>query len=294
MGIDLTASFESQFKKFLNEMEKEKVSEKPNLFLIIVANTLDPIIGHGCELDIKLVNDTISKIANFVSFNIIELVIKGKDYNNKNVSTTLDKLKPTANDIVIFYYTGHGFAYDEDKKVRYPQIDLQSIPATNNKTDIHKATLNLKEIFKQVKNKGARLNLVIGDCCNDEIDFTRNFGNRVKKIRRMKEPKQELNKKVCEELFCNTRTSILVASAKKGQLSIVDPGIGSIFTMKFTENLKRIIHTPLERDETLPWDTILKKTSISTYRLSKKFDKGDGTPGNQKAFFEITSKTFDY
>lgn len=287
-------SFARQRKNFLSQMGTVEKKGKMKLILIIVANTGDPVIGKGCALDIKTVQSIFVQLAHFMKFNLVQLIIEGRAYNKKNVLNSLGALIPGNDDIVVFYYTGHGFSFEKEKKIRPPQLDLQSIPATNKIAAIHKATKNLNEIFEIIKTKEARLNIVIGDCCNDEINFTRKFRKKDLKIRLMKEPRVEINYKTCKALFCYPKASILVAAADKGQLSIVDDGIGSIFTLKFTDNLKKLMHTPLVNKKELPWAKLLEKTKTNTFRLSKKFDIGNGAPGNQQAFYEIEKEGFVY
>ena len=35
---------------------------------------------------------------------------------------------PDNNDVVVFYYSGHGFSYEKDAAKRYPQVDLRTHP----------------------------------------------------------------------------------------------------------------------------------------------------------------------
>ncbi len=283
-------SYEVQKELYLKQMSTADDPPKTKLILIIVANTLDPFIGKAASLDIITVRETIHKIAKHIAFDLVELVIEGKDYNNENVIHAVNSLNPDSDDIVIFYYTGHGFSYENESKIKYPQIDLRKMPAAFNITDVNNTTKNLNDIYEIIKTKSARLNLVIGDCCNNEIDFERRLGSKVKKtyIRKVRELK--INKKICNELFCKPKSSILIASATKGQLSIMDERIGSIFTLKFTENLNKTIHAPLNSDSVFPWNKLLRQTKTSTFRLSKTFDIGGGVPGNQQAFYEIYSE----
>jgi hypothetical protein len=283
-------SFEKQKKFFVRQMAKVEKKGETKLILIIVANTLDPVIGKGCSLDIKTVTSTIYELARKMEFNLLELVIEGLNYNNENVVSAVESLKPDSDDIVIFYYTGHGFRFDKENNLLPPQLDLQSSPATNKIADIHRTTKNLNEIFEIIKNKGARLNLVIADCCNDEINFTRTFNKKDKKAAAAEEQQDELHKDTLREMFCVPTSSILVAAADKGLLSIVDDGVGSIFTLKFAQHLRKKLSSPLSDKNELHWDKLLEKIKEDTFIYSKEFDLPDGSPGNQMAFFTIESK----
>lgn len=294
MKVITDNNYEEQKEHYLKAMATVDKTGETKLILIIVANTLDSKIGKGCVLDIENVQSTIRRISKYIDFKLVELVIEGKNYNDANVLSALNALNPDADDIVIFYYTGHGFRFENEGKIEYPQIDLRKMPAEFDIAEVNKTTKNLNDIYDIIKTKGARLNLVIGDCCNDEINFVRSFGKRNKKTRKRRESKSEVNKEVCKALFCTSKSSILIASAKKGQLSIVDDGVGSIFTLKFIETLNKFIHAPLTVENEFPWEKVLEKTKVNTFRLSKTFDIGNGKPGNQQAFFEIHSEEFTY
>jgi hypothetical protein len=284
--------FTSQKKEFLSQVRKAKRDGKTQMFLVIVANTADPVIGAGCKLDIETVHSLFDMISTEMDFKLLELVIQGTDYSKDNVLDVLENMTPGADDIVIFYYTGHGFRFDNEQAIRTPQLDLRSAPATSKIDELHLPTKNLQEILAVIKTKGARLNIVIGDCCNADINFTRSFRNDDLQLDLMGKPTVNMNKKMAEDLFCFPKSSMLVASADEGQLSIVDEGVGSIFTIKFADNLKRILHSTEIEDTGLPWDALLKKTVDGTLKLSKTFDIGNGKPGNQKAFYIIDKTEF--
>lgn len=90
-------------------------------------------------------------------------VIAGTKYNKKNVELAIKNLKPVPDkDIVVFYYTGHGFRKPTERKKisQFPFLDLRS------KTDSNymaQSRLNIeKDIFNKIVSKGARFNLVLG------------------------------------------------------------------------------------------------------------------------------------
>jgi len=281
------AGFLTQKKNFLSQMGTGKKKGKTKLILLIVANTLDPAIGEGCALDINTIRTIFGEMADHMDFNLVELVIAGLNYTNKNILNSVDALKPGKDDIVIFYYSGHGFSFEKEKDVRSPQLDLQSFPATNKIAAIEATTKNLNDIYEIIKSRGARLNIVFGDCCNDRINFNRRFIKKDTRPRKKERRKGEINKETCKVMFCDLKSSILIAAADKDVLAIVDEDKGSIYTLNFSETLRKIIEAPLKANNELPWNDLLKKTKTKTLRLSKTFDLPDGSPGNQRSFFII-------
>jgi len=200
MASKLRDSFNLKKKNFTDRIIKLEQEPSTKLFLLIVANTIDPEIGKGCRQDIKSIRQMFKKLSHHMKFDFLELVVMGTDYSKKNVLEAIDILKPGSNDIVVFYYTGHGFSYRKDKDKKFPQVDLRSHPASNKIAAINENTHNLAELFQSVKSKGARLNIVIGDCCNNTIKFKRNFKVCDENIRSMKRPKLVNNKKTFETI----------------------------------------------------------------------------------------------
>lgn len=279
-------------KEFVEEMQEDPEHIQTKLILVIVANTNDPKIGKGCEVDINTIHHMFEDLSNQMNFNFIDLVIKGNDYGKENVLKTIDTIEPGPNDIVVFYYSGHGFSYEKDKNVVYPQVDLRTDPNNTEKDFIDHNTENLSDIFIRVKGRGARLNIVIGDCCNTSIEYPRTFKGGSEKERKAIPPPKEVDKKLAEALFCDLTASILVGAAERGQYAISDDEIGSIFTHNLANHLKVILdkHTEQAVFEGVPWEKILNDTKEKTLALSKTYDIGDGTPGKQDAIIEIESR----
>jgi len=286
------SSLHEQKQDFIKEMHADPTHIQTKLILVIVANTNDPKIGKGCQVDIKTIHTMFEDLSKQMNFNFIDLVIKGADYGKENVLKTIDTLDPGPNDIVVFYYSGHGFSYEKDKAVIYPQIDLRTDPANTEKDVIEANTENLSDIFIRVKDRGARLNIVIGDCCNTSIEYPRMFKGGDEKERKAISPTVEVDKKMAEALFCDLTASILVGAAEKGQYAISDDILGSIFTHNFANHLKILLNTSLEKAvfDGVPWKKLLNDTKAKTLALSKTYDIGDGKPGHQEAIIEIESR----
>jgi len=283
-------AFAFQKKKFADKMNQVEKTATTKLILVVAANTIDPEIGKGCREDIKSIRHMFEKLSKLMKFNFFELVVAEADYSRKNILDAIELLTPGGNDIVVFYYSGHGFSYEEDAEKRFPQVDMRSHPASNEIEAIRENTQNLMDLFELVKNRGARLNIVIGDCCNSLIKFKRDFKGGDDRIRLAERPPVIINKQTCETLFCDYTASILVAAADKGEYAISDEQIGSIFTFNFTNNLKILMSKSVDPKNGLPWSELLKETQEKTYELSKTYDIGDGKPGDQKAIFDIRFK----
>lgn len=194
-------SFTKKRNAFIKKMSQQEEVARTKFILLIASNTLDPTIGKGCKADIKSVSSMFQRLSKEMNFNFIELQIGGKDYSKENILDSIHALTPGANDIVLFYYSGHGFSYADDETKQFPQVDLRSHPSSENIEVINANTENLADLFQLIKSRGARLNIVIGDCCNSIIDFKRSF-RRVSKAFR-KEKKNPLSLIKLPAKFCS-------------------------------------------------------------------------------------------
>jgi hypothetical protein len=282
--------FPAQKKLFTEQLKTTGSKKDVKMIMVITGNTRDPKIGPDCLIDMNAISDDFSKLAIEMKIDYVELALGADAYNKENMLAAIDAIEPGENDIVIFYYSGHGFTFENEEKIRFPQLDLQSQPATIDKEVINKSTQNLSEIFERVKKRGARLNIVIGDCCNSDINFERIFIKNfdISVLRSVKGP---LNKEMSKRLFLEPSASVLVASAAKGQVSIINQGRGSIFTSNFLDNLDKMIHGTALKPGSSAWKKLLEQTTEETYHESTLFDIGaeKPEPGNQKAIYEIES-----
>ena len=142
-------------------------TNKPStLHLVLIANTLDPTIGTGCSTDETNLKNEFRQIANALGVSFREYIIDGSAFSKENVVSALNSVVPGSNDIVMFIYRGHGFRW-KDQTDDWPRMDLRP---SSYAAITENSSMNLSEVYSTLKNKGARLNVILGDCCNSEIN----------------------------------------------------------------------------------------------------------------------------
>lgn len=250
--------------------------KKIKMHLLIVADTLDKKLGKAIILDVNKVMETFAGISKFLGIRFLPVIVQGKNYGKAGVQAALAKLKTVVSpeDIVIFYYSGHGFRIPE-KPGKYPNLKLKNVitPRPSNfrierdsliwvkkERDVNiSSTMNLEEIFKTIRKMGARFNLVIGDCCNDDI-FSVNIEGR--KPANTKGSGIEWDEANLRSLFLNkTPLSVIATAAKEGQRATATKNFGSFFT----EFLKRSLESHSSRTRAnVSWDLVLTQAKIKT------------------------------
>jgi len=243
-------------------------SAKINLYLINVANTRDPSIGKSCEVDLKRTEAEFSDVCDFLGFNFIYKEITGTDFGKYNVEQAVANIAPSSNDVVVFVYSGHGFSYNDDPDHKYPQLDLRRTRGD----DIHSYTLNIADIYNKIKAKNARLNLVLSDCCNSEAGINRTLG-----INFALTQKSTIgwNWSSCASLFLNTKASIIVSAAKKGEAALCNSDIGGYFTYSFFLAMEKKFSKGYFG--TITWDSLISDAENSTSDLAVRNQCENGT-----------------
>ncbi len=250
---------------FVNLFEEATVrnltlqEKNTQLFLIIVANTEDISIGSTCAVDKDATYKTFNTLAEFLGIQFVPKVIYGKEFSKVNVDNAISSIKPNPNDIVIFYYSGHGFSNAKDS-YRFPYLDLRdkvSQPFGG------AYALNIEDIYKRIKLKGARLNLVFSDCCNSDPSLSNVTTGDIATTRHSS---LGWNIENCRALFMNNQPlSVLMTAASKGELSAGN-STGGIFTFNFRESLEKSFG-PFYNN--VSWDTLLKTAQIQTINKAK-------------------------
>ncbi len=175
-----------------------------------------------------------------------------------NCKAAVRNLRVDPEDIIVFYYIGHGGRPNTDveymKQHPYPQMcmQLEKFPESQ--------FIPLEWVYKELSSKGARLSVTIGMCCNSLSNisiksgpaFTPNYGatymsdNKIARI---------------QDLFLGVKGSVIATSASPTQTSgCFESDFGVVDA--YTTVLCDIFETQLkEIDGTLTWDVLLGSIS---------------------------------
>ena len=232
------------------------------LHLIVVANTNESSIGSTCAIDKDATKKLFSSVAEFMGIQYDEQIIFGNDFTKDNVDKAMYSLNPGPDDIVVFYYSGHGFSYNNDNNL-FPYIDLRDKEFQHYGPPY---TYNIEDIFNRIKQKGARFNLVISDCCNTDPTLNNVTSSPMPSTRGSSIGWSMEN---CRDLFLNPkRMSILMTAASKGQLSAGNGSDGGFFTFQLRQSLEKSFDLNLKE---VSWDNILQTAQKQT------IDRGGAT-----------------
>lgn len=223
-------------------------SSGATFYAILAGDTNDRTIGKGVTADIKNIWELINKIDQNVGWTtssnasvlvtkpVLNGAFKETDLTGENLTAAIEGLSVGEDDVIFFYYSGHGRG-DESGKTKWPYLVF------NNQKD----SVAYDKIFTMLKAKGARLLIILTDCCNNFSDWQESdqYGSKAtKKAIQIPENYQKL--------FLKQRGYILATSSQPTEVSSASSaGSGSLFTYDFLQKLEREL---LSNNPT--WDNI--------------------------------------
>ncbi len=243
---------------------------KPVLYLINVINSVDTDIAVNCISDGKKISSYFKKVASFLEIPITEKKIMGKEFTTTAVRAAIKNIHPGKDDIVVFFYSGHGFSWKGDQMSNpFPELGLYygRPPSWDH---MGAFSINLEEIYKEIKAKNARLNLVMGDLCNTIVNRRR---SELRDTAKEQVPPgyYDMNKQAAVELFLQTNASLLIAAAEKGQAA----NCSNTYDGFFTSGLLNSIRLGLKVTSNPQWNSIIQGAEAEISALALQFAKED-------------------
>jgi hypothetical protein len=243
-----------------NNQNTNSTFDDVTFHFIVVANTEIGDIGASCEVDKRNLLSEFEGVAEAMGIKYKPYVVDGKNFTKTSVSKVLKDLTPGKNDIVFFVYTGHGFRWS-DQSDTYPRMDLRY----NSYQKIENATsMGLSEVYAAIKEKGARLNIVFGDCCNADVGVNSRTSSSF--LANRSNPNFKAQK--LQKLFINSRGNLIATAASPGEVSWSNSVNGGFFIWSFLQAFHEEISI-VSNDEA-DWDGLIKNTiDQAKYKTSR-------------------------
>jgi hypothetical protein len=193
---------------------------------------MDGTIGKSCVNDKDRLDFEFRNIADALKISYKEYEVSGYEFNKANVASLVSSINPGPNDIVFFIYRGHGFRWT-DQKETWPRMDLRTSFYTPITEEV---SMNLNEVYTNIVGKGARLNIVLGDCCNSTVGISKMTTNNFLNPQGDNQP--DISK--LKKLFISAKGNIISAASKPGEEAWVNE-LGGFYTTSFMQALKEQI-----------------------------------------------------
>lgn len=237
---------------------------KPVLYLISVVNTEDADIKVDCIADSKRIKSYFARVTEFLGLpQPVVKQVQGANFTVNAVKAAIKSIQPKADDIIVFHYSGHGFSFSDDDKNPYPQLAMWHGDARN-RTTLRESSINIEQIFTEIKAKGARLNLVMSDCCNTLMKARRSSDSDTAK-EQFPPGYYFMNRRAAIALFLQARTSMLISASKKGQKAYGSKTYNGIFSTSMINSIRLGLKTTGYSPQ---WIDIIKKAEDETMNLA--------------------------
>ncbi|WP_291720512.1 caspase family protein [Bernardetia sp.] len=245
----------------VQQQQQEANYGAAKMHLVMLVNSSIGDIGASCETDSRNMSKEFEDIAAALKVDFRKYEIKGSSFTKENATRVLNGLNPGSNDIVVFYYSGHGFRWS-DQTDAYPQMDIRASPYTKISAE---TTMSVSSVYNLLDKKGARLNIVITDCCNSDIGVNKMTETSFLAGRSYQTPHIEK----LQKLFLATKGNLIVTSSSAGQVSWSNSVNGGFFTLSFLQAFHEEISYLKTQEPS--WENILRKSHSNTVN---KTDEG--------------------
>lgn len=265
---DLFASLLS-LNKGVDTENRSVNNDEFKVHLFVVGDTNDVKVGTSIVNDIKNFKNLMNEVSEALNVDFEFDEITGNNFTYNNVLNSIENLRVSENDVIVFFYSGHGSNHASSSS-QFPTMSLK-----------HNG-LGLEKAHDILKGKNARLVLTIGNLCNSVASYSRNQPA-------MFSTSPRLDVKKLKKLFVDAEGQLISTSSRYGQNSFAL--IGSTHESAF---YKAFIETFLNKNSSVSygstsWASILDDTYDKAYFYTSRFENVDGSYG-QNGFYSQNLK----
>lgn len=227
----------------------------PTLRVLIMCDTTSSNIKKASFIDLKKMRKMTKSIAKRLKLKQKTTILRGKSLSVAPFTKWMKNLPYASNDIVIFYYSGHGFRLNSDIGP-WPTFPLGG-------SHKNSSLVTGKRVYDELKRHTPRFALVIFDCCNYEISLKK---GSLPKTYPYIMPKGRLPG--LRTLFSRSRGMVTISASSPGEFGLAIIGgknKGSLFTSQFLLTLLKTSNS-----ENITWQQVIKRTSHQCSSLSDK------------------------
>jgi hypothetical protein len=248
-------------------------SSADTLYAIIAGDTRTDIMGAANEIapsvekDLANLQSFIKRISTFThlkmspeNIHLLRGKEAGKALTATHLKTRLNNLKVTPKDVVIFYYSGHGFR-PKGKSSPWPYISLAG-------DYLEQEAVSLDDVVKILQDKKPRFFIALADACNtleEKIngDDLTHLSAR-EDLPTYKQIKQY--RQFYQKLFENSSGYLIASSSIQNQNAYGDQNKGGLFTTAFLTHF----YAQAENSSVPSWHTVMEKASQVIYAIDKQ------------------------
>jgi hypothetical protein len=223
--------------------------QSATLHIILVGDTKDEVLNQVIKKDLKHMDNFIEELFDEMDLDELDqITYTGKD-TNSSFLYDLAQLKVAPDDVIFFYFSGHGFYAPKENENQWPFLYLSREDSGVSQLHVTQLLLNLN----------ARLTICFADCCNNILSDEEVPDLLIKNMPFQTDGSHRQTH--LTDLFCKARGCILISSASPGFYAEGTDEKGSCFTNRFI----KIFNRSLEKEEGISWEFICLKAQQSLW-----------------------------
>lgn len=212
---------------------------------VIICDTNAENIGPSVLADYQQIRKEFKNISLMTGMTLNEMIYSGNAINTE-ILRNVDCLEVGSDDVVFFYFSGHGYRTDSKNNNQWPNLYLTPI----------QSGIDLLDVVSILRNKRPRMILAIGDCCNNVIP--ENFAPPVIKVTKKALMMRSIDiMQNYKQLFLTHKGTIIMSGSIPGQVSWGSE-TGGFYTQSFFYSLNLEAYTSFNPS----WYVILDRASL--------------------------------
>lgn len=213
---------------------------------IVFCNTIDESIGRSMSIEFLNMKNQVKTWAGLIDYDEDHYELDGRNCTRTNLKAVIDKMEVEEDDVILTFYGGHG-SHAKNDPDPWPQYLMNS--GFENQGN----WVPMAELKNWVKAKGARLSIIISNCCNVVQEATTRkplwaMGGNYTSL-------DNLNATNYKKLFA-AKGLVMATSSEVPEPSWCGIPDGGLYTCDFIQAMKLVGTGAINPD----WDSVLKKT----------------------------------
>lgn len=227
------------------------------LHLIIFAATEDSNakIANGIKVSYQNMQ-TVWQIASQESgYMLEEHLFVGENFSLSALNRFLRDFRCEKEDVVVFYFVGHGVAYSgqELDKQSWADLHFHKTFTQSQKDRFHQK--NFQEIVKTLEKQSPRLLIALSESCNNTFIEGQHFPRQI--IPR--------GKAIGIQSLLSEKGTFMLASAERNQVSYIDSKQGGVFNIAFYNTFIEI-----KSQKTINWKKFIDLVQEKSFKISQR------------------------
>lgn len=230
--------------------------------LIAFMDTYDPQLGVGAMRSLDELARQTDAIAQQTGLKADKKLFYGNRFKKTILKNIIKRLHCNKDDIVIFYFFGHGYR-GKRQKSKWLSLFVGDKSAEYG-DDGKVVSVKLKWVYKKIKRKKAQLALVIGEACNTTKD--KKSKPKVVAVSPVYNH-PPLNEALVKNLFLEQQQAIIMSSSKPDQTSWTTNS-GGFFFRNFITTLRGQLS--IDQSTPIQWRALLSLVTENVRNFSSK------------------------